>query len=151
MIETDIVYGFNKLMAKNNPIYHITITNLNIKRPEELKFQLTNKFFNKMFRYYKYSFEVINYLFVIEYPEKVSRGNMMVDNCEVHTHIVFETTLSIDTIIFFIETTFMSKVKNWYNIERIDRRNDKLDLKNYLIKQINLFTDDNYNYKITDI
>lgn len=148
MIENDIVYGFNKLIAKNNPIYHITITNINIKSPEQLRFQLTNKLFNKIFRFYKKSLISLNYLFIIEYPEKVSRGNMMVDNCDVHSHIVLETDLPIENIRFFIEMTFSSTDKNWLSIERIDKRNDKLNFRNYLIKQTSIFTDDNYNYKI---
>ena len=148
MIETDIVYGFNKIIAKNNPIYHITITNLNIKSPKELRFQLTNKLFNKISRSYKKSIYSLNYLFIIEFPEIVSRGNMMVDSCDVHSHIVLETDLPIENIRFFIEMAFSSNDKDWLNIERIDKRNDKLEFSNYLIKQTSIFTDDNYNYKI---
>lgn len=150
MIESDIMYGFNKIMAKKAPIYHITLTNLNITNPAELRFQLTNKLFNKIFTSYKYSYISLNYLFVIEYPEKVSRGNMMVDNCEVHTHIVLETDLPIENIRYFIEMAFSSTNKKWIDIERIDKRNDKFNFSNYLTKQIKLFTDDNYNFKISN-
>ena len=150
MIKNDIVYGFNKLIDKRAPIYHITLTNLNITNPAELRFQLTNKLFNRISKFYKKSIFSLNYLFVIEYPEKVSRGNMMVDNCEVHTHIVLETDLPIENIRFFIEMAFSSTNKNWVQIERIDKRNDKFNFSNYLTKQIKLFTDDNYNFKIND-
>jgi len=145
-IKDDIIYSFNKILSQNHPIYFITISDTDMKSSEELRFTLTNKIFNKIHKDYKNSFEVINYLYVIEYPEKVSRGNMLIDNCEVHTHIVIETTLLPQQIRYYIETTF---AKPNIDEKRIDNRPDKSNLVNYLIKQERLLTDDNYNYKIS--
>jgi len=151
MIEADIRYGFNKIISQNNHIYFITINNKTFLTPKELKFSLTNLFFNRIRKDYKYMSNVLNYLFVIEYPEKVSRGNMIFEKIEVHTHIIIETNLTEETLKFYIETIFKKdevKEKNWYDIQRIDLRNDKTNLVEYFVKQKNLFTDENYNYKI---
>ena len=145
MIEDDIRYGFYKITSQNNPIYSITINDTGCKTTEELRFILTNKFFNRIFKDYKNSFEKLNYLFVIEYPTKVSMGNQIPDNCEVHTHIVLETTITPQHLEYYIQTTF--RTPNIY-IEDITKRNDKTNYVNYLIKQKDLFTTDNYNYKI---
>jgi hypothetical protein len=145
MIEDDIRYGFNKIMSQNERIYHFTISDTHICSVEELRFILTNKIFNSIHKDYKNSFETLNYLFVIEYPEKVSRGNFIPDSCEVHTHIVLSTSLSPEQVNFYIKTT-LKKYDVFY--ERIDNRNDKYNLINYLLKQKELFTDSNYNYKI---
>jgi hypothetical protein len=145
MIEDDIRYGFNKIMSQNERIYHFTISDTGINSVEELRFILTNKIFNRMYKDYKVSFERINYLFVIEYPEKVSRGNFIPDSCEVHTHIVLSTSLLPEQVNFYIKTNLKK-----YDVfhERIDKRNDKYNFVNYLLKQKELFTDSNYNYKI---
>ena len=145
MIEDDIRYGFNKIMSQNERIYHFTISDTGINSVEELRFILTNKIFNRMYKDYKVSFERINYLFVIEYPEKVSRGNFIPDSCEVHTHIVLATSLLPEQVNFYIKTNLKK-----YDVvhERIDKRNDKYNFVNYLLKQKNIFTDANYNYKI---
>ncbi len=145
MIVDDIVYSFHKITSQNNPIYSITINDTGCKSTEELRFVLTNKFFNRIFKDYKNSFEKLNYLFVIEYPTKVSMGNQIPDSCEVHTHIVLETTITPQHLEYYIKTTF--RTPNIY-IEDITKRNDKNNFANYLIKQKDLFTIDNYNYKI---
>ncbi len=139
------MYGFQKILSQNHPIYSITISNTQIKTSEELRFNLTNKLFNRLHKDYKNTYEVINYLFVIEYPEKVSRGNLLPDNCEVHSHIVVATTLLPQQIEYYIQTTFKNP---GIHVERIDNRTDKENFVNYLIKQEHLLTDDNYNYKI---
>lgn len=132
-------------MSQNLPILSITITDTNCKTTEELKFYLTNKLFNRIHKENKYSFEIINFLFVIEYPTKVSMGNQIPDNCDVHTHIVLGTTLLPQQIEYYIQTTFRNP--NIY-IEDITKRNDKNNYINYLIKQKDYLTDNNYNYKI---
>lgn len=145
MITDDIRYGFNKIISQNNPIYSITINNTNCQTAKELRFILTNKFFNKMHKDLKHSFEVINYLFVIEYPTKVSMGNLIPDSCNVHAHIVLGTTISRQHLENYIQLTFRNP--NIY-IEEITKRNDKDNYINYLTKQKDLLTIDNYNYKI---
>jgi hypothetical protein len=145
MIEDDIRYSFHKITSQNNPIYSITINDTGCKTTEELRFVLTNKLFNRIFKDYNKSFEKLNYLFVIEYSTKVSMGNQIPDSCEVHTHIVVESTISPQHLENYIQTTFIKP--NIY-IEDITKRNDKNNYVNYLIKQKELFTIDNYNYKI---
>lgn len=146
MIADDIRYSFNKLTSKNNPILSITISNTNCKTAQELRFNLTNRLFNKVHKDYKQTPEIINYLFVIEYPTKVSMGNLIPETCIPHTHIILETTIPEITIEYYIQTTFRNC--DIY-IENITKRDDKNNYPNYLIKQINLLTDANYNYKIT--
>ena len=145
IIEDDIRYGIKKIMAKNNPIYHFTISNTDVYSAKQLRFILTNKIFNRIHKDYKKSYEFLNYIFVIEYPEKVSRGNLIPDDCEVHSHIIIETSLLPQQIDFYIKTTFRNS--DVFS-ERIDKRNDKHNFVNYLLKQKHLFTDNNYNYKI---
>jgi hypothetical protein len=145
MIADDIRYSFQKLTSQNNPILSITINNTDCKTAEELRFNLTNKLFNKIHKDYKQTPEIINYLFVIEYPTKVSMGNLIPESCKPHTHIILETTLPENIIEYYIQTTFRNM--DIY-IENITKRDDKLNYANYLTKQINILTDDNYNYKI---
>ena len=148
MIADDIRYSYNKLTSQNNPILSITINNTNCNTAKELRFNLTNRFFNKIHKEHKQSFEVLNYLFVIEYPTIVSMGNFIPNSCKPHTHIILETTLPIEVIRNYIKTIFDIKRKKDIYIENIAKRDDKLNYANYLTKQINILTDDNYNYKI---
>jgi len=72
-------------------------------------------------------------------------GNLIPDSFDVHTHIVLETTIKPQHLEYYIQTTFR-KPDN--HIEDINKRNDKSNFVNYLLKQKDLFTIDNYNYKI---
>jgi hypothetical protein len=146
MIANDIVYSFNKLTSQNNPILSITINNTNCKTAKELRFNLTNRLFNKIHRDYKQ--ETINYLFVIEYPTIISMGNFIPNSCKPHTHIILETTLPIEVINKYIITIFEISNKEDVYIEDITNRDDKKNYINYLTKQLKYFTDDSYNYKI---
>ena len=145
MIADDIRYSSQKLTSQNNPILSITINNTDCKTAEELRFNLTNRLFNKIYKDYKQTPEIINYLFVIEYPTKVSMGNLIPESCKPHTHIILETTLPKNIIEYYIQSTFRNV--DVY-IENITKRDDKYNYANYLTKQINILTDDNYNYKI---
>lgn len=152
MIESDITYGFNKIMSQKRPIYFLTITKTRFTEPKHLQF-LIRTFFNKIKNDYRYSFEKTNYLYIIEYPEKVSRGNMMPDDCRLHTHIVLETDLKPDVIEYYSRTIFQNEevlysYDKWYDLKKISQRNDKSLLINYLLKQSKMFNDLNYDYKI---
>lgn len=152
MIEDDIRYGFNKIMSQKRPIYLITISNTILNEPKQLQF-LVKTFFNKIRKDYRYSYEKTNYLCVVEYPEKVSRGNLVPDDCMVHTHIIVETDLLPDKIEFYANMTFNNKnvlrsTNGWYDLRRISSSNDNNNLLNYLLKQKKLFDDCNYDYKI---
>jgi hypothetical protein len=145
MIVDDIRHSFNKLISNNNSILTITINKLDFETAHEFRFNLTNRLFNKLHKDYKHSFEVINYLFVIEYPTNISLGKHMPSTCKPHAHIVLETTISQNIVEYYIKSTFRNP--DIY-IENITKRDDKLNYINYLIKQKHLLTDDNYNYKI---
>jgi hypothetical protein len=148
MIEQDIRCSFRKIITLNNPILSITLNNTDCRTAKELRFNLTNRLFNKIHKDYKQSFEVLNYLYVIEYPTIVSMGDFTPNSCKPHTHIILETTLPIEVIKEYIITIFKIKGKKDIYIEDITKRNDKSNYVNYLIKQKDLFTIDNYNYKI---
>lgn len=145
MIVDDITYSFSKLTSQNNPILSITINNTGFKTAKELRFQLTNKFFNKINTDYKDNDAIINYLFVIEYPTKVSMGNLIPDNCLPHAHVILETTIPENEIEIYIKKTFDNP---YVFIKDITKRCDKLNYLNYLTKQRRILTTDNYNYKI---
>ena len=151
MIENDMRYGFNKIMSQNLPIYAISINNKTFTSTKELRFTLTNRFFNKIRKCYKFEDTILNYFFVIEYPELLSRGNYMIEDINVHCHIILATRLSIETLKFYIEMIFENEQEEWYKIEPIHRRDDKMTMIDYLLKQLPLLTDDNYNYKINTI
>lgn len=145
MIENDIRYGFSRIMLQKESIYHLTISNTQIYCPAELRFKLTNKLFNSIHKDNLKTNAKVNFLFVIEYPEKVSRGNYIPENCEVHGHIVLSTTLAPQQLEYYIKSTF---IKPDFQFEKINYRKDKNNLVNYLVKQKHLFTNQNYNYKI---
>lgn len=145
MVVSDMEYSFHKIISQNHPVLSITITNTQSKSEKDLNFKLTNKLFNSLHKDYKHTFEAINYLFVIEYPTKVSQGIEIPDNCDVHTHIVLGTTLPQNVIESYIQSTFLNP--DIY-IEDITKRNDKIFYINYLTKQRNYLTNEIYNYKI---
>lgn len=145
MILDDIRYSFNKILSQNHPILAITINGTGCKTTEELRFHLTNKFFNKLNREYKKTSEIINYLFVIEYPTVVSQCLFVPKNCDVHTHIVLGTTIPENEIKLFTENVFKGAD---IHIKDITKRSDKLNYVNYLTKQRELLTVNNYNYKV---
>ena len=75
----------------------------------------------------------------------------MIDEVNVHSHIILATRLSEETLKYYIETIFDDDEvleKDWYKIDSIHKREDRNSIINYLLKQLPLFTDDNYNYKI---
>jgi hypothetical protein len=150
IICNDIRYSFNLLSKQidENKIIKmlsITITDTVAKHLTDLRHLITNSLFNTINKEYKKTNEIVNYLFVIEYPEAVSKGEIVPSNCKVHSHIVLNTTLSKETIEYYIQQSTKGEVY----IEDITKRNDRNNYVNYLVKQSKLFTNDNYNYKIT--
>lgn len=144
MIVDDISYSFTKLTLQNNPILSITINGTGCKTKEELRFNITNKF-SKLNRNAIKTFDIFNYLFIIEYPTKVSMGNLIPDNCIPHAHVILETSISVQRVKFLIEEIF--KISDIY-IKDITKRDDKNNYLNYLLKQSHLFDINSYNYKI---
>lgn len=157
-IERDLRFAFNKLIHQDkfpvnyNRTLSITITHTNSKHLKDLRYTLTNLFFNKIHRDYKKTLEHINYLFVIEYSEVVSKGQFVPNKCDIHTHIVVNTSIPKDTIEYYANNVFPSVSSNILEkpvlVEDITTRNDKYNYIDYLLKQKNIFTTDNYNYKI---
>ena len=134
-----------------NSLYSITITNTGCKHEKDLNHLITNKLFNAIKNDYKASEEHTNYVFVIEYPEVISRGNYLPTNCNVHSHIVLNTSLNLKVVNSYLKNAF-PKIKNIdIAIEDITNRNDKEQYKNYLVKQgisNRILSDSSYNYKI---
>ena len=152
----DIIYGFDCLMSQTqkknskSSVIKFDINYTNSKHKEDLNFRLTNKIFNSLHKQFYY--EKLNYLFVIENNEILSRGNYLIDDLDqvrVHTHIVIDTTIPISIL--------QNKFKNVLGIqsdiyfEDITKRDDKNKYINYLIKQNQknkLLTYHSYNYKV---
>lgn len=133
----------------NNSIFTITLTDTGCKHERDLNHALTNRLFNNIKNHYKGTKEHINYLFVIEYPEVISKGNFLPTNCEVHAHIIVNTSLSKSIIEHHIVNTFSSSVN--VKVEDITNRDDKDRTIGYLVKQgykNYTLSDSSYNYKI---
>lgn len=123
------------------------------KHTKDLNFKLTNKVFNSLHKQFYY--EKLNYLFVIENNEILSRGNYLIDDLDevrVHSHIVIDTTIPLSIL--------QKKFKNELGIqsdiytEDITIRNDKYFYINYLVKQNqqNKYLNySSYNFKINKI
>ena len=131
-------------------IIKFDINYTNSKHTKDLNFKLTNKVFNSLHKQFYY--EKLNYLFVIEYNEILSRGNYLIDDLDevrVHTHIVVDTTIPL-TILQKKFKNVLGKQSDIYS-ENITKRNDKNIYINYLVKQNrenNYLTFNSYNFKI---
>ena len=152
----DIRYGFDCLMSQTqnkqtkSNIIKFDINFTNSKHTKDLHFKLTNKVFNSLHKQYYY--EKLNYLFVIENNEILSRGNYLIDDLDevrVHSHIVIDTTIPLSIL--------QKKFKNVLGIqsdiysEDITKRNDKYFYINYLVKQNRqnkYLTYNSYNFKV---
>ena len=151
----DLSKTYRQMLTNDGPFYFITITDTLSPHPKDLNFTLTNKLFNTIWKDYKKSFEFVNYIFVTEYPGAFTKKFKnykaaqieleLLDKCEVHCHIVLNTTLSKEVIGGYIYSTF-----NEPNIKTIEiTHNPKREnLINYFKKQEYL-NDYSYNYKIT--
>ena len=129
--------------------YHITITDTHAKHEEDLHFILTNNLFNRINRDLRNSLDYLNYLFVIEYPEDISKGESIPKNCKVHAHIVLNTSIPGKTLEYYVQDTFDGKAD--ILIQDTTTRNDKGEFIKYITKQSKenrFFTDRSYNYKI---
>lgn len=156
-IVNDINYGFECLMSQNgknnvnSDILKFDLSFTNSKHKEDLYFKLTNKLFNSMRKHFFN--DKLNYLFVIEYNEILSKGNYELDelnDVRVHCHVVLDTTLP--------ESIFRENIKKVFGLESdvyFDELNDRVDkhqYNNYLTKQgreNNYLTYKSYNYKIS--
>lgn len=138
LISNKIINSYNKL-AKDSPLYHITINPKSVHHIKELRFITTNKFLHSLMRTYTYKFKPIKYLFVIEYSGEISKGvSESIERRGEHVHLILSTDLKIEELqsMFFISFPGLSNAK----FERIDNRDDIKTFYNYLIKQEKYFT-----------
>lgn len=129
------------ILIRNNKTYFITLQNLNCDNESTLRHTLT-----KLIKiiYKRYTNNILNYLFVIEYPEVISKGLYLPTNSDVHSHIVINTTLPINIFENALKANYPDLD---YDGIDITYRNDKPDLIDYLIKQPTL-NKNSYNFKI---
>lgn len=152
----DIRYGFECLISQTqkkeikSSIIKFDINYTNSKHTKDLNFKLTNKVFNSLHKQFYY--EKLNYLFVIENNEILSRGNYLIDDLDevrVHSHIVIDTTIPLS----ILQNKFKNELGTQSDIysEDITKRSDKCFYINYLVKQNkenNYLTFNSYNFKI---
>jgi hypothetical protein len=146
--ENDLRYGFDFLIRQTeSDIIKFDITNTNAKNIEDLNFKLTNKVFNSLRK--QFYCEKINYLFVIEYPEIISKGNYMIDHLEkieFHAHIIIDTSIPIYAVKNKLVDILGEKCDIY--IENISPRDDKEKYIKYLVKQNKYFNYKSYNFKM---
>jgi hypothetical protein len=138
----------NRRHPKGNRIYTVDITSTNASHEKDLQFILMHKMLKPIYRDYSKSFERFSHLFVIEYPEVISRGNYLPTNCNVHAHLVVNTSIPLQQIEFYANRAFM---KADILPEDITKRDDKEIYINYLIKQgkeNNFLSHFSYDYRI---
>lgn len=146
----DYLVSQKDFTAGRNAILSITLTDTGCKHEKDLNHKLTTRLFNTIKNDYKNSGEHTNYIFVIEYPEVISKGKHIPSNCKVHTHIVLNTSLPQTVIENYIVKAFSANV--YMHINDITNRNDRLNISGYLIKQGKsnyILSADSYNYKIS--
>jgi hypothetical protein len=139
----------SKKDTKSN-IIKFDINYINSKHSKDLNFKLTNKVFNSLHK--QFYNEKLNYLFVIEYNEILSRGNYLIDDLDevgIHTHIVIDTTKP--------SSFFVKKFKNVLGLQsdihfdNITNTKDKKFYINYLVKQNkenDYLKNESYNFKV---
>lgn len=137
LISNKIIKSYINL-AKDSPLYHITINPKSVNHIEELRFK-TGVYIRSLMKFYTYKFKPIKYLFVIEYSGVISKGvSESIERRGEHVHLILSTDLKIEELqsMFFINFPGLSNPK----FERIDNRNDMKTFYNYLIKQEKYFT-----------
>jgi hypothetical protein len=148
IIIQDITRAFNYLISGAGLLYHITITDIPTKSPQHLKHTIKNGLLKKIWRAYKDIIPIpLNYLFVVEYGGIISYqlDYEKINNLGLHVHLVLQTNLNKKYLDYYINK--LLKNSN-YLIDRIDNNSHKKDLIGYITKQRELFTSDNYDYKI---
>ena len=113
----DIIYGFDCLISQTQKnetksnIIKFDINYTNSKHTKDLHFKLTNKVFNSLHKQFYY--EKLNYLFVIENNEILSRGNYLIDDLD---EVRYDGPHSSNRIFILLRYDFYSKypvLKNW--------------------------------------
>lgn len=130
-------------------LFHITINHTKTSNAKALNFKLTNHLFRKIHRQLKATDYYLNYLFVLEYPFRLSTGMKKIEHVDLHAHITLNTNIPQP----LLERAFRAILRNdlHFYIEDITFRLDKEGLSGYFTKQSRLndfLTHEHYNYKI---
>ena len=157
-IDNDIINSYTHLIKNPKSIIKIDLTKTNDKSIENYGFKLRT-LFNKIRK--KYTDNEIDYLFVIEIPEEISKTKYMISTNEIkyHSHIVLNTDIPVIELLksfkimfpelqtYYIYEPYKKKSNPDLYLENITDRNDVKTYYNYLIKQHTL-SNLSYNYKI---
>ena len=147
-LKGDVRRGYEALLTRCKQIGH-ELYLITIERPrmadKEIGFNVTNRLMNNV----RKSIDgELNYLFMIEVGELISRGNFELEDLEFHVHIVV-STVNISTVKHRIDELFDDAD---VQVDRITDRDDKVQLVEYLLKQANanptLFQGGLYNFKV---
>ncbi|AOW08435.1 hypothetical protein [Flavobacterium gilvum] len=141
VIADDIQNKIQRLKNYDNTyLYFITITDTKYKTTGQFRFALTT-LFNKIHKNIYFN-KSNSYLFILEYPEIVSRGNFEnIKNIDIHSHIILATEMKEEVLKSILYKAFIGAdidVKNYY------KSGD-----GYLIKQKNIIDKTNYHYCLT--
>jgi hypothetical protein len=133
----------------NGRLYHIVLKETGTNNAKFLNFQLTNKLFRPIHKKLKDTPYYLNYLFVLEYPKKVSTLQRGIWSTDLHAHIAINTNIPEDAL----RTIFIESFNIYFDFYMSDEteRNDKESFSSYLTKQAqnNYFlTHEHYNYNI---
>lgn len=150
-IQGDIQMAFDILLKENekrkSKFYHAVIKQTEAKHDRDLSFMLTNKLFNRLNKETQNTFEVLNYIFVVEYSKVNSLGLRVTNDLGMHSHIAISSTLPKELIHFYIQSTFPRSRDIYF--EDVSGNTNKEGLARYFLKQKYLLCNDGYNYKIT--
>ena len=154
----EITNAYDNMLSRHNKnqtsLIKIDLTNTNSKEEKEYNFKL-RVMLDKLRK--SYLSKTLNYLYVIEIGEQISKGNDLITNeINYHSHIILETNISIEDIIksikkHFHSTETFSLLQNQNSdcyIENISDRSDKGNYIFYLLKQP-ILSNYSYNFKIS--
>jgi hypothetical protein len=147
---SDITKAFT-ILSKRNKLYHITLEGIPTPHIQDLSFQLTNNFFNRINKDHRNPYDHVNFLFVLEYGGIISKNKVYgskINNLGIHAHCIVDTSLSQAQLEFYVNTAF-ERIPD-YKIDNISNSTTKDGLLDYLLKQnvSGLMTISSYNYKI---
>lgn len=150
-----IQQDFNYLKSKS-PLYEITINPAKAIHIKDLQFRTAKylNLFKKMCMNSKFE-----YLFVIEYSQRISNGQTMLSNDRLgeHVHLVVHTDLGSSELLLAPDNG-LERLICFLNVEweggvdikgkPIHGRADLSNFGNYLTKQLHLLKRDNYHSNI---
>ena len=98
-------------------------------------------------RSYRYNSNPIKFLFVVEYSGIISKGiSTTIDRRGEHIPLLISSPLTTQQLEGYFYSTYVGRVNGYF--ERIDNRNDKEQICNYLLKQEKYFDDNTFKTNI---